>query len=244
MLQLYGTVRVGPEWEVAEKTPCGFLRVYFIRDGEVAYAGRERTITLKRGFLYIFPSASAYTLTQDRRKRLFCTFLHLDVFPLHVTELIEIDPDGDPLLRQILLALAAAVDADDRKILYALSDVFEMMGRERGWFAAPDGSIEKVLLYIAGHMDEDLSVGRLSRLAGYSGQYFIRHFKRLVGMTPHRYIIRCRLREAERKLRAGVAPAEIARLTGYGDAARFGRAFRKEFGMPPGAWRDSRGPMP
>jgi AraC family transcriptional regulator, alkane utilization regulator len=52
------------------------------------------------------------------------------------------------------------------------------------------------------------------------------------------YLMRWRLALAARALRAGQeAIGPIAKRSGYESDASFSRAFKREFGMPPLAWR-------
>ena len=57
-------------------------------------------------------------------------------------------------------------------------------------------------------------------------------------MPPKRYLISWRLQVAKEKLRGGLKPiAQIAHEVGYEAEAAFNRAFKREFGVPPAAWR-------
>jgi AraC-like DNA-binding protein len=63
-------------------------------------------------------------------------------------------------------------------------------------------------------------------------------FAALVGEPPMQYLIRRRLALAARALRAGVeAISRVAEHSGYESEAAFSRAFKREFGVPPAAWR-------
>jgi AraC-like DNA-binding protein len=63
-------------------------------------------------------------------------------------------------------------------------------------------------------------------------------FAALVGEPPMQYLMRWRLALAAQMLRSGTDPvARIAERSGYDSGAAFSRAFRREFGVPPGAWR-------
>ena len=58
-------------------------------------------------------------------------------------------------------------------------------------------------------------------------------------MTPHRYVLRARLREAALRLRTrDDSVLEIALGTGFGDLSNFNHAFRAEFGVNPARFRD------
>jgi len=59
-----------------------------------------------------------------------------------------------------------------------------------------------------------------------------------MGMPPMRYLTRWRMRLAANDLTArGRSVSELAYDLGYSSEAAFTRAFRREFGSPPGEWR-------
>ncbi|MHB1454705.1 MAG: helix-turn-helix domain-containing protein [Saccharofermentanales bacterium] len=244
MLLQYGNATVESEWKVDEKVPPGYSRVYYIFDGEVKYEDSERTTGLRKGYLYIFPSASGYSMKQNPLNPLNCAFMHIELFPSLITALIEVPVEEHPVLKCILMAFAAGIDAGDLKVIEALSDVFVIYCREHGLITSSEDKIASVLTYIAEHIEEPMPIGELSHMAGYNEQYFIRFFKRHVGLPPHRYIINHRLREAKKFLKAGISIGEAARMTGYGDVKLFSRSFRKTFGLSPTRFRITYTPEP
>jgi AraC-like DNA-binding protein len=87
-----------------------------------------------------------------------------------------------------------------------------------------------------------LTLEAIAREAGLSRYHFLRTFKRLVGVTPHQYIRRARLREAAKRLcveRRRIL--DIALDCGFGDISNFNRAFRAEFGLTPRAYQQRAG---
>jgi AraC family transcriptional regulator len=86
--------------------------------------------------------------------------------------------------------------------------------------------------------DGILGLGGLAREAGLSPYHFLRTFERLMGITPHQYVRRARLRDAASRLVAnGEKVLDIALDCGFGDVSNFNRAFRREFGMSPMKWK-------
>ena len=68
-------------------------------------------------------------------------------------------------------------------------------------------------------------------------------FVQLIGQPPMQYLKRWRLRRAAAALKDSRRPvAALAEEYGYESESSFNRAFKREFGMPPAAWRRKRVP--
>ena len=92
--------------------------------------------------------------------------------------------------------------------------------------------------FIERYLGTRLTLSDLAREAGLSRFHFLRTFERLVGVTPHRYILRARLREAAMRLEAeSTGILDIALDCGFSDQSNFSRAFRAEFGASPRVYR-------
>jgi AraC-like DNA-binding protein len=71
--------------------------------------------------------------------------------------------------------------------------------------------------------------------------HFLRTFDGLVGVTPHQYVLRARLRHAAvRLVREAGSVLDVALDCGFGDISNFNQAFRTEFGVSPRVYRRER----
>jgi AraC family transcriptional regulator len=95
-----------------------------------------------------------------------------------------------------------------------------------------------------GLLDQDYasqhSLVSLARSVGMSTFHFDRLFAELVGVPPHRYLLRVRLDEAARRLHEGASVTEACFATGFNNLSYFIRAFRSRFGIPPSKYQFQR----
>jgi AraC-like DNA-binding protein len=86
---------------------------------------------------------------------------------------------------------------------------------------------------------ERLSLEAMASWAGLSPFHFLRTFTRTLGLTPHQYLIRCRLADAARQLAACERPVTtIAFDVGFDDLSHFIRTFRRATGVAPRRFRE------
>jgi AraC-like DNA-binding protein len=110
---------------------------------------------------------------------------------------------------------------------------------ERGWLAGfSDPVVGRALTLLHARREHAWSVDELAAEVGLSRSAFADRFTRIMGEPPMRYLGRQRLRFAAQRLRSSSEPlAKISHETGYESEAAFSRAFKREFGVAPAAWR-------
>jgi AraC family transcriptional regulator len=98
--------------------------------------------------------------------------------------------------------------------------------------------MQKVLSYVATHLDTDVSLATLARQAGLSPFHLHRAFSNSVGETPKQLAFRLRLGQAAVLLLTTNDPVlDVALTTGFQNPETFCRAFRRRFRMTPRAYR-------
>lgn len=84
---------------------------------------------------------------------------------------------------------------------------------------------------------QDLTLDRLAEAAGLSRFYFLRAFRREVGVTPHAYLTGRRIAAAKALLDGAQPLSEVALACGFYDQSHFSRAFKGATGLTPGQYR-------
>jgi len=110
---------------------------------------------------------------------------------------------------------------------------------QTGWLAGlRDPSVGKVLALLHGHPARSWTLATLSRAAGLSRSSLHERFVQLLGQPPMQYLTRWRMQLASARLRDTDAKhLHIANAVGYDSEAAFSRAFKREVGVSPAAWR-------
>ena len=100
--------------------------------------------------------------------------------------------------------------------------------------------LRKVLQHIDDHLEEALTVERLSEVAALSKYHFHRQFSQRFGIGVYKYIQLVRLRRASYQLafRPHMRILEIALGCGYESHEAFTRAFRQNFAQTPSEFRE------
>ena len=93
-------------------------------------------------------------------------------------------------------------------------------------------------LWIEANAAQDVDLQALSQRSGLSVYHYLRLFASVVGVTPHQFLLRSRLRRAARLLIDEDRPVtEIALEVGYADLSNFVRSFHRAAGVSPRAYR-------
>lgn len=96
----------------------------------------------------------------------------------------------------------------------------------------------EMALWLDAHAQHPVNLDLTAREAGLSPFYFLRLFKRSLGVTPHQYLVRSRLRRAARFLTEDDRSiTEVGFDAGFADISNFVRTFHRAAGLSPGRFR-------
>jgi AraC family transcriptional regulator len=93
-------------------------------------------------------------------------------------------------------------------------------------------------LWIDAHAHEPIDLERMARAVALSPFHFLRLFSSALGVTPHQYLVRARLRRAARLLADEARSiTDVALEVGFGDLSNFVRTFHRAAGVSPRHFR-------
>jgi len=116
-----------------------------------------------------------------------------------------------------------------------------VMEDSRGESALPGFKLRRITDWMAAHLAEEFSLGRLAQQADMSEFHFNRLFKRATGVPPSQYLIKLRIDASRRLLReTPKSVITIANEVGYSNPSHFAQLFRKETGLSPSDYRRER----
>lgn len=95
-------------------------------------------------------------------------------------------------------------------------------------------------MWIAAHSHEDIDLNKAAGEVALSAFHFLRLFSRVLGVTPHQYLVRSRLRHAAQLLADSDRPVtDVALDVGFADLSNFVRTFHRAAGLSPRGFRQA-----
>ena len=172
-----------------------------------------------------FRSVPAPRFVINRRVDLLCQLL--------MQETEQGCPSGRPYFEHLATAMMVAVvlQTDPR-----LPDAGNPEAQQR--------RIRHAVALMEANFASKLTRDEVARAAGLSPFHFSRLFHRVVGLAPHQYLLRCRLRHAQKLLLVsgeGRSIADVAAEAGFADQAHLDRHFFRAYGVSPQQFRRAHG---
>ncbi|HKF63117.1 MAG TPA: AraC family transcriptional regulator [Dongiaceae bacterium] len=224
----------------------------YVRKGSFGYQSRGRFSELIAGSILVGHPGDEYVCTHDHVHGDECLSFQ---FAPDWIEAVGGAPQlwrtgAVPPLAELMvlgeLGQAAAsggsdIGLDEMGMLLAARFVATASGRKRK--APPARAADRrravaAALWIEAHAGDPIDLESAAAEAGLSPFHFLRLFARVLGVTPHQYLVRSRLRRAARLLaEVPRSVTDIAYDVGFGDLSNFVRSFHRAAGVSPSGFR-------
>lgn len=234
----------------------GDFSVCYVRRGSFGYRTRGRSFELVAGSVLVGSPGDEYVCTHEHGHGAGDECLAFHLAPALV------DTIGDraavwhtggvpPLSELMVLGELAHAVAEDRSdigvdevgLLFASRFVEVVSGHDRlpSQPSARDRArAVSAALWMEAHSHESIDLDDAAREAGLSAFHFLRVFASVLGVTPHQYLVRCRLRHAARLLADDGRPiTDVALEVGFADLSNFVRTFHRAAGVSPRRFRQA-----
>ncbi len=223
--------------------------------GMLEYEGRRYELTPGRGMLVHIPHDHRYYFPQGSKgwEFIYVCFHGREVMRICRDLIRRIGPvnefgEGSSALKTAFsileLSLGAHVDTP-----YLASSLAYQLSMSLTDDLVPENPVKageipefmsRINDYCRDNPGEDLDVGELAKIAGYSRYHFTRLFTEKRGISPGAFIRERRLGRAVKLLQSGKLPVkEISSACGFEDTSYFCKAFRKAYGISPAKFRNS-----
>jgi AraC-like DNA-binding protein len=228
--------------------------VSYVRKGSFGCRSRGRCFELVAGSILVGHPGDEYVCSHDHVCGDECLSFFLS------PELVEAIGDraevwrigaAPPLPELMVLGELAQAAADGRSdigldevgALFASRFVEVVSGRARApalTNARDRRRAVETALWIDAHSHRQIDLEHAAGEAGISPFHFLRLFSGVLGVTPHQYLVRSRLRHAARLLADHDRPVTaVAYDVGFGDLSNFVRTFHRAAGVSPRKFREA-----
>jgi AraC-like DNA-binding protein len=232
----------------------GCHSVSYVRKGSFGCRTRGRSFDLVAGSILVGHPGDEYLCTHDHVCGDECLSFFL------TPELVEAIGDrtevwrvgaAPPLPELMVLGELAQAAADGRSDigldevgqLFASRFVEVVSGRPREPAVTKARDRRRAVetaLWIDAHSHRQLDLEAAAAQAEISPFHFLRLFASVLGVTPHQYLVRSRLRHAARLLADdGRSITDVAYHVGFGDLSNFVRTFHRAAGVSPRKFREA-----
>jgi AraC-like DNA-binding protein len=226
--------------------------VSYVRKGSFGYHARGQSFELVPGSILMGHPGDEYTCTHEHSGGDECLSFHLApelVESLGYRPGIRRTVCVPPLPQLMVLAELAQVAAEGRSevgldevgMTLATRLVENLSGTQCQPVevrACDRRRAVEAARWIDANSHEPIDLKSAAAEFGLSAFHFLRLFAKVLGVTPHQYLIRSRLRRAARLLADDTrSVTEVALEVGFGDLSNFVRTFHRAAAMSPRSFR-------
>ena len=149
----------------------------------------------------------------------------------------------NPILRHQILRLSSTLQQSNYSKMEFESGLFQIaqslvvMSGNFDLGTQNSKRVDKLLLrardYILASLEHNISIDDIANVANMSKFHFIRQFRQQFGITPHQYVLSCRVNLARRIIESGKSLNQAAFEAGFADDSHLNRHFKRIYGLTP-----------
>lgn len=228
-------------WSRSRFAPRRYDGIVLFTEGEIEYHFADRKLTARKGDLLFLPGDLPYSGVRKTENTAFYVldFTCLEAY-LDEPAVCAADAETEERFRQALRAW----ECRKTGMLFTVKSVaYELLGRLCRERDASDPAADRIVQYIARHLDDpELSNRNICEALFLSPSTLRRTTFAATGLTPGHLLTRLRIDKAKNALRYSDRPVkQIARECGFSSPYYFSRCFHEETGLSPTAFREQFG---
>lgn len=230
-----------------------FFEIYYMKSGDCNYFIDNKIYSIKPHDIVIIPSGIIHntTYTNTSYERILIEFSKDYISPLLIPGLqIYFDnhiyrPSYSEKIEELILKMQEEYKKSDlfsdELIRGYMTEFFSYIIRNKSEYT-PDNEeikkinviIEEITNYINKNFNNDITLEKISDMAGFSKYHFSKFFKKHTGFGYKEYLLIIRLKEAKRLLiKTNKTVCDIAFLCGFNDSNYFSTVFKEKNGYSP-----------
>ncbi len=221
------------------------FQLVFVKQGEVVfYKDGKQTRLYSGGLLLYYPHEPQYYKYCAGKDSEYFWFHFSGTEALRTVEQLFMEKStidvghGHPITHAMtdLKAFCTPDDAPSKD--YANGRFIMMLAQLKRLALASNPPLERLLARLSEEKFDEGSNTEYAEFCRMSEAQFLRQFKAYTGLSPHKYKTAHILRHARELLEAtDMNISEIANALGISDSLYFSRLFKKQYGLPPLAYR-------
>lgn len=227
--------------------------------GERIIRSDKLEITIHEGSLFLIPPKTAHSCTTGQNQNhsykiivIKPEFLNLVCAETSANKnenpCFAISQVDDIFLKELLEDFFSSLEEGKDEL--RLSEIaYEIAARlcmehsfSKKYFHEPvsgESSVKRAVEYLEKKWGQQILLETLGKEAGMSPYHLLRVFRRIMGLTPHAYLLQTRIKKAVEFLSKGMTPADVAAMTGFTDQSHFTKVFRRQVGVTPGLFQEN-----
>lgn len=162
---------------------------------------------------------------------------------LNIAKILPEDIASVPECEHIFRSLMSSDTIENGREYFVCAKIYEFLSLvvqhpQFDGYRSEDYVLKAKNFIEANYCNSDISVQYIAQLLHLDRSYFSAIFRKYLGMSPHQYIVDCRLRKAAELIsHFSYSPSNAALACGYTNIFNFSKMFKKMFGICPSQYK-------